>query len=214
MFHEAIDETGKRYGRLLVLDRFGTTGTRATWRCQCDCGKIVIVGGQYLRSARTVSCGCKKAEAVGNRQRKHGLYRTPEWRIWCGLRNRCNNLNNRSYPDYGGSGIYVCQRWMESFTNFLDDMGPRPSSKHTVDRYPDKDGPYAPSNCRWATMREQNRNRKSNRLITINGVTKLLIEWIEESGKSKRLVSNRISRGGWPIERALSEPVRTIRRNI
>lgn len=135
--------------------------------------------------------------------RKHGGSGTRVYRIWLCMRRRCADLNCKYY---GAKGVTVCDRW-SSFENFHKDMGDPPTSNHSIDRFPDAKGNYEPGNCRWATFIEQNRNRKSNHLITRNGETKPLIAWCEELGVSPELVSARISRHNWDAERALTSPV-------
>jgi hypothetical protein len=153
-----IDLTGQRFGRLVVAAFAGRhSGRQALWRCHCDCGNISTVHGVNLRRGFSKSCGCLGAE---NRLRlKHGhtinRKRSPEHRVWTGMKDRCINDNSVKWKRYGGRGIKVCDRWLNSFENFLADMGPRPSLQHTLDRYPDNDGDYEPGNVRWATRKEQ-----------------------------------------------------------
>lgn len=104
---------------------------------------------------------------------------TREYEAWCRMIGRCYNENNKVYIKYGGRGIKVCDRWVKSYQSFLDDMGRRPSSKHSLDRYPDNNGNYEPANCRWATTKEQNRNYRRNRWFEQNGVKMLVSEWAE-----------------------------------
>lgn len=130
----------------------------------------------------------------------HGA-QTPTYFSWQHMNDRCYNSNHAFYKDYGGRGISVCERWRKSFTNFLDDMGERPSKLHTIDRI-DGNGNYEPDNCRWATRKEQARNRKTNRLIAFNGVTRTLAEWSELTGINREKISWRIDHG-WPIEKAM-----------
>lgn len=124
-----------------------------------------------------------------------------EW-LW----QRCRNVDAVSFPDYGGRGITVCDRWLD-FVNFLADMGPRPSPKHSIDRFPDNDGNYEPGNCRWATIKEQMNNKRNNHREVHNGVTKTLAEWENCAGISANTLSMRLSRG-WSIGRAIETPVR------
>ncbi len=137
-------------------------------------------------------------------QIKHGLSDHPIYNVWCGIKQRCYNINDSDYNNYGGRGIKVHPFWMFSFPQFLKDMGPRPEGT-TIDRK-DNNGDYTPDNCRWATTKEQCRNTRVNRLITINGITKTLVDWIEETGISENTVKYRL-RKGWTYEDAISKPI-------
>ena len=121
---------------------------------------------------------------------------------------RCRNPRAESFAAYGGRGIRVCERWAESFDAFLEDMGRRPSRKHTIDRI-EKNGHYEPGNCRWATQREQQRNRRNNVYLELNGNRRLLCEWAETTGLTINIIWLRLRRG-WSVERALTEPPRPI----
>jgi hypothetical protein len=171
-----IDLTGQRFGRLVVLARGANVivcgCSRVTWLCLCDCGKEKPVFGAHLRNGDAKSCAC------GLLGFTHGKSRTPEYLAWQSLNYRCNNPNNASFPDYGGRGISVCERWSD-FPNFLSDMGTRPSPLHSLDRI-DNDGNYEPSNCRWATAQEQQRNKRISKNNT-SGVAGVV--WNKRSGK-------------------------------
>lgn len=129
----------------------------------------------------------------------------PEYRSWLGMRQRCFQPNNPAYPGYGGRGITVCPEWSD-FAAFYRDMGPRPSPTHSLDRI-DNDGPYSRENCRWATKSEQARNRRSNRLLTLNGETMLQSDWAKRLGVEDRRLEHRLSLG-WTVERVLTQPFR------
>lgn len=163
-----IDMTGQRFGKLLVQRRSPVNSTQnaAQWLCKCDCGNETTVIGILLRNGRTRSCGCLHADqmvALVVRGTKHGHATkgiTPTYHTWASMLARCENPNNTRYADWGGRGIRVCDRWHD-FRNFLSDMGEKPKA-HSIDRI-NNDGNYEPGNCRWATMREQNRNRRNTK---------------------------------------------------
>lgn len=136
---------------------------------------------------------------------KHGCVNTPEYRVWQNMLNRCRNPSHPEYPNYGGRGITVCERWRNSFENFLADVGVRPSRAYELDRYPSNDGNYEPGNCRWATRQEQCRNTRSNRVITHNDESMCLVAWSERTGLSVAAIRGRLRRG-WPIAAVLTIP--------
>lgn len=132
----------------------------------------------------------------------HGLTHLPEYEVWKQAIRRCHTPTDKRYARYGGRGIKVCDRWRHSFTNFLEDMGRRPSQEHSLDRE-NNDGDYSPDNCRWATEFQQQNNRGNNRLVTIDGRTQTLSEWIHELNLSDTRVRDRITKLNWPIKKAL-----------
>lgn len=160
----AINLTGRKFERLTVTADTGRRDAagRVIWLCMCDCGNHRDAVSRDLTSGRTTSCGCKKAERAKGAATKHGAasheQRSPEYRSWTSMRTRCTNPTYHAWDRYGGRGISVCDRWRESFENFLADMGPRPKGT-TLDRHPNPDGNYEPGNCRWATRIEQRSNR-------------------------------------------------------
>lgn len=138
--------------------------------------------------------------------RKHGLSYVPEYRAWQTMRLRCIEPTNAAYPNYGGRGISVCARWLDSPQAFIDDMGPKPSPKHELDRK-DNNGNYEPDNCRWVTRKVNDRNRRNNRMVEFHGETLTITEWCERLGMPLDTVCKRLS-GGWTAEKALTTPVR------
>lgn len=144
----------------------------------------------------------QKNRTKDNRSKEH----VAEYRTWKDIRRRCNSANRPDHGRYGGRGIVVCQRWMESFQNFLADMGKRPSPRHSIER-DDNDGPYSPDNCRWATASEQQRNKRNNRMLTHEGRTMCLAAWAEAIGVKSSIIWSRIFSYKWTVARALTEPV-------
>ncbi len=124
----------------------------------------------------------------------HGMNDTPEHTSWRAMKDRCLNANSDCFRRYGGRGITICERWKTSFANFYADMGDKPSPKHTIERI-DNNGNYEPRNCKWATRKEQGRNRNPRKALTINGVTKSMSDWARESGMTVQAISYRIKTG-------------------
>jgi len=135
----------------------------------------------------------------------HGQSYSSEYRIWHNMRTRCRNPKSPNFHRYGGRGISVCARW-NRFANFFEDMGPRPSSEHSLDRYPNNDGNYEPGNCRWATRDEQNRNKLGNRYVEFCGRRMIVSDWARELGIGPVCLSDRLNRG-WSVEKAFTKPV-------
>ncbi len=200
------DRSGQIYGRLTVLSFAGCKYGEAFWLCRCDCGFDTLVLGSSLQTGHTKSCGCKRRECGATINKRHGMWNTPIYHCWSDMKCRCVNCDHIDYPDYGGRGICVCSKWLESFEAFLADMGPRPSSKHSLDRI-DNEGNYEPANCRWATQIQQHRNCRRNHQLTFQGKTQCLVEWAEEMGINRLTLSARLLSYGWSVERALTEPV-------
>lgn len=217
-----MDITGVRSGRLVALhfSRINQNAKRL-WLCKCDCGNECEVIGTRIKNGRTSSCGCLHAETAAqngkNAAAKIGASRithgaschrstgtTKEYMIWCSMRQRCGNPNNKKFPDYGGRGIRVCERW-ERFENFIADMGQKPSPDHSIDRI-NNDGNYEPGNCRWVTQEVQvsnQRRRVTTRWIEHDGERHTLTEWSVIRGINVATLHSRL-RCGWSVERALT----------
>jgi hypothetical protein len=205
------DLTGRTFGRWTVLALLPKEGLRRRrWLCRCECGTEREVWTSNLRTGASTGCGCERLELNKARLLTHGLSTRPEYFAWYDAVARCHDPKRASYPDYGGRGIFMCERWRESPENFYADMGPRPSPAHSLDPI-DNDGPYSPENCRWATQSTQNRNRRVNRLVTFDGETLTLADWCDRTGLHKATLLNRL-RSGWSVRDALTLPPSRSRR--
>ncbi|KKL97903.1 hypothetical protein LCGC14_1829790 [marine sediment metagenome] len=202
---------GQKFGRLTVLKRMDNDKHRnSMWLCRCDCGKEKIICGYDLKRGHTQGCGCLRKEIAGITHTTHGHYKTKTYKSWEQMIQRCTNPKVHNYHNYGGRGITICSRWMK-FENFLEDMGERPGKNHSIDRI-NNNGNYCKSNCRWATIKQQNRNRRDNLYFTYKNKTQLLIEWSEETGILYTILYYRIFRSGWTIEKALTTPIKKRRK--
>lgn len=175
------------------------------WTCECECGRVVEVSTGNLTSGNSNSCGCLGRKHATEAATTHGLSKTATYRIWRAMIHRCENKNSSYYHRYGGRGVTICKRWRASFENFLADMGSRPSARHSIDRYPNNDGNYEPGNCRWATAREQSRNRSDNVIVEAFGKRMCAQDFAAEVGIGKMTLIRRIRRG-WSPEKALTTP--------
>lgn len=184
---------GHRFNRLVVFARSRHEDAKNVyWDCLCDCGRLTTVATARLNSGHTASCGCLQHES---RLERAGKRRNPyvrEWRIWYGMIRRCTYPTNVAYPDYGGRGITVCERWRHSFKAFFEDMGL--SNGATLDRI-DNDGGYAPGNCRWVSQQENNNNRRSNRFIEHGGLRLTVAQWSRRTGVEPWNIRRRLDRG-------------------
>ena len=199
---KALNLTGERFGRLTVIEKckiLKYTG----WVCLCDCGNTTKVYTNALRMGNTKSCGCLHKENTSKAVKKHGksgLGKSPEYNTWLCMRHRC-----RTHPRYYGRGIKVCEQWND-FSNFLKDMGARPTPNHSIERK-DNNSDYCPENCSWETIHTQSRNKRNTVTITRNGKTMCAKDWDAELGFRPGTIAARRYLG-WTNERALTQKVR------
>lgn len=200
-----IDLSGKKFGRLTVIERVESKNKNTKWHCVCECGKHATVFGVDLKSGKTQSCGCIHSKQLAARNYKHGLSDSRLMAIWRGMKDRCNNPCSHFYFNYGGRGITVCDEWQNDFQAFHAwAMSHGYAEGLTIERI-DNDKGYSPDNCRWATRKEQNYNKRSNHLITFDGKTQTITQWADEKNIKRCTLQMRLKRG-WTIEKALNTP--------
>jgi hypothetical protein len=163
---KALDVTGERYARLTAVRRLPNKGRSTRWLFRCECGAETEASLGAVKSGAIKSCGCLNNESLRSRAR-HRMRHTATYRAWQGAKGRCLNPNNKGYENYGGRGIAICDRWVESFEAFLEDMGECPAGL-SLDRE-DVNGNYEPGNCRWATRSQQNANVRGRMRIEHEG---------------------------------------------
>lgn len=209
---------GRRFGKLLVLShagqRYSKSGVKIPlFECVCDCGNKCVKSSHSMTGGHTRSCGCIRMYRIGlpnppgtkshGHKSRSGASR--EYTARSNMISRCCNPGNKDYVNYGGRGITVCVRWLESFENFLADMGLCPSPKHTIERIDNNKG-YCPENCKWATREEQARNRRNLRIITAGGLSLSILGWSERNGWDIQIIRNRLGHG-WSDEDAVLKPL-------
>ena len=204
------DLTNKKFGRWTVIKishtkkKRNSSSSEVYWLCQCECGTQKVLSGYVLKRGISKSCGCLQKELIKRRSTKHGMKNTRLYRIWHGIKGRCLNSKDKAYPLYGGRGVTICKEWQDNFMNFYDwAINNNYSDKLTLDRI-NCNGNYEPSNCRWTTMKEQQRNRRNNKLIIFNGETKCLSEWAERLDINPNSLARRLKK--MDIETALTLP--------
>lgn len=203
---KAIELTGHVYGLYTVLNKIPRTKPgQQHWLCRCQCGNERAVASYDLRNGLSKSCGCRKSEITRASKTIHGGRGTQEYYSWRNMKNRCYNRNIRSYKHYGERGIEVCERWRNSFPNFLEDMGKCPNY-HTLDRI-DVNGHYEPSNCRWLNKDLQRLNTRRTIYATLGGETKTVFEWCISKNIPYKTIVARIKTGKWTDEEAFNRPI-------
>lgn len=187
------DETGKTYGQWTVIERAPSKGnTAARWRVRCSCGNEAEVVGTTLRNGS--STRCQSCNRDGTNSITHGLSKSREYNIWCGIIRRTEKESAKAFKNYGGRGIRMAPEWRKSFENFIRDMGPAPEGT-SVERL-DNDGPYSPENCVWATRQTQARNTRQNVEITYQGETLCMADWASRLGIPYSTIADRVRRFG------------------
>lgn len=181
---------GKRYGWLIVVKYMGSSNKGSVWECLCDCGNKIASTTGTLQDGRSKSCGCKKNITSGS----HKLSGTRIYRIWQGMRNRCNNKNFPVYPDYGGRGIGVSKEWDNSFINFYNDMKEGYYEELQLDRIDNNKG-YCKENCKWSTRKEQCSNRRDNFWYEIDGVRLIKADWARKLGIDHNIINTKMRKG-------------------
>lgn len=202
------DLTGRIFNMLTVVKMAEhKLCERVKWVCICSCGNTTVVNGSSLKNGHTKSCGCLSRASFIKRSTSHGMCYSPENAAYRKMKLRCNNENNPRYRDYGGRGIKICDRWLESFDNFYEDMGKRPSKKHSLDRIDNAVG-YSPNNCRWSTDIEQANNKRNNLRLTLGSITDTLANWSRITEINYGTLRSRIVDSGWSVKKALTTEVR------
>jgi len=198
------DLTGRQFGRLTVLYRAKNKGKKTYWWCRCTCNTEKAIWAQSLLNGDIQSCRCLNKEQLGNRRRTHGLTKSPTYKPWQHMLERCLEPKTKNYKDYGGRGIVVCERWLD-FNNFLYDMGMKPPGLE-IERK-NNNGNYEPNNCCWATRKEQSNNKRNNRFLAWGGRTQTIRQWEEELGFKRAVLWGRLKKHpDWPVEKLLFTP--------
>jgi len=202
-----INIIGQKFNKLTVISR---APDKQKWKpiynCLCDCGNKVIVYNYNLKNNHTTSCGCHQKRVASKKNRTHYLTGSTEYRTWANMKNRCYNTRSKRFNDWGGRGIKVCDRWIDSFENFLEDMGKKPTPQHSIDRI-DNNGNYTPSNCKWSTTIEQSNNKNNNVVLEYKGRKLTISEWSRVTKITDKVLYSRISKG-WNVEKTLTTPIK------
>src|SRR5215475_14088853 len=197
------DITGQSYGSWTVVHYAGAHKGETFWLCECVCRMRRDLARGELMKLRGLPATCR-GHRKASRHTQRGLSHMPEYRIWEAMIRRCEVPTSLGYSNYGGRGIVVCAAWHD-FTVFYADMGSRQGPEYSLDRYPDPNGNYEPSNCRWATRAMQNRNKRTNHFITLHGVRQCVTDWAQDTGIPVATITHRITHG-WTEEETLTLP--------
>lgn len=201
------DLKGKKFGLLTIKDEAPQRGVNRFVVCDCECGTVGEFRLADVRFGRSTNCGCVRSKKMVARNTTHGLTSHPLYRMWRGMKERCEYSGHAKYFRYGGRGITVCPEWKSNFKSFVDWATVSGYAEGLeIDRI-NNDGNYEPDNCRWVTVKANRRNTSSNRILVFNGVSKCMAEWAEEIGISADAIKDRLNKLGWSVERALSTPL-------
>lgn len=203
-----INLMGQKFNRLTFIEHIN----KNKWLCRCDCGNEIIAQSGHVKNDNIKSCGCWRKKQITKRNKskiRHGYCSTKIYQRWQAMLQRCNNPNSKAYKNYGGRGIKVCKRWSK-FENFLIDVGLPPAGQYEIDRKKN-DGNYCKSNHRWATDKENSRNKRNNRLETAFGKTQCRSAFAEEYSIKLNTLIHRIDKLGLSVEEALTIPVGALR---
>lgn len=198
-----VNISGQKFGMLYAIkldsrDRHN----RERWLFKCDCGKEKVIEKSSVKTGHTKSCGCWQIENNKVIGITHNKSKTREFKIWLGIKKRCLNKKHSTYKNYGGRGIKICDRWKDSFENFLADIGSAPSELYSIDRI-DNNGNYEPSNCKWVTRKEQNNNTRRNRIFSYEGNNYTLSNLCDKLELKYKLIYDRVTKLKWKIEEAI-----------
>ena len=199
-----INLSGQKFNRLTIIKPVGRYRRAVVYLCKCDCGKELMISSTQVKTGSSKSCGCLQRDILSKLMTKHGMWDTPTYHSWNGMKDRCKNPKSTFYSYYGGRGIKVCKRW-EIFENFFEDMGEAP--KHlTIDRIDSNSG-YFKENCKWSSREEQIRNRRNSLYFMYKGETKYLKDWADDLGISYSVLWSRLRNYNWSVVRAFTTPL-------
>ena len=206
-----VDLSGRRFGRLIVLERAESKNGSTYWKCICDCGTEKEICASHLSSGKIVSCGCLSVERFSKINKTHGMSNTRIYNIWCGMKTRCYDKNCESYKNYGDRGITICREWLDDFMNFYNwAMDNGYSDDLSIDRI-NVNGNYEPDNCRWSTRKEQSCNTRSTKLFNHNGKAKTLKQISLDEKINYNTLLKKVSENGNDVDKAIYEIKNRIR---
>lgn len=204
-----IDMTGREFEECVVIkrsDKLSKDGKKIFWECECKCGNTFTARGSDIRSGNTKSCGCLVKKKARTRKGAHGQRNSRIYTIWNNMKLRCYNKNQNNYFNYGGRGIKICDEWKNDFTTFYNwAIENGYSDELSIERI-NNDGDYEPSNCKWANLHEQARNKRNNRFLEHDGKKMIAPDWSKVTGIPEKIIYDRMTKG-WDDERVLTQPI-------